>query len=203
MAESINQSILNKARKDKFLLSLSIPAALKDFVTKTDRRTNEKSERTVIPDALQFSIFGAVVPGTSVPDTEIPYAGQTLRISTHARPAYDDVTVNFTIDNEFNNYWYIWRWLQVLNDPKLSTYDVNSDTPIGSRASLTSPNLLDDYQTTFTLFGLNEYNKQTIEFTYTKAFPISLGDITYSYRDPAEAECSFTFTFTQMLVKLL
>jgi hypothetical protein len=203
MAESINQSILNKARKDKFLLSLSIPAALKDFVTKTDRRINEKSERTVIPDALQFSIFGAVVPGTSVPDTEIPYAGQTLRISTHARPAYDDVTVNFTIDNEFNNYWYIWRWLQVLNDPKLSTYDVNSDTPIGSRASLTSPNLLDDYQTTFTLFGLNEYNKQTIEFTYTKAFPISLGDITYSYRDPAEAECSFTFTFTQMLVKLL
>ena len=203
MAETIKQSVLNKARKDKFILSLSIPEALKDYVSKTDRPTHNKSNKKVIPDSLQFSIFGAVVPGVNVADSEIPYAGQTLRVSSHSRPVYDDVTVNFTVDNEFNNYWYMWRWLEVLNDPKISQYDVNSTRPKSTSPSKVSPNLLTDYQTDFTLYGLNEYNKNAIQFTYTKAFPISLGDITYSYRDTAEVESSFAFAFTQMLVKLL
>ena len=200
MAEIINQSILNKARKDKFILSLSIPESLKDFVTKSDRRAKEKSYQKVIPDSLQFSIFGSVVPEISITTEEIAYQGQTLKVSTHARPAYDDITVNFTVDNEYNNYWYIWRWLQVLNDPKYAVYDYHDSDPVPDRPR--APQLLEDYQTDFTLFGLNEANKNAIEFTYTKAFPTALGEISYNYRDTDEIESSFTFSFTQMLVKL-
>lgn len=201
MAEIINQSILNKSRKDKFVLSLSIPEALKEFVTKSDRRVDEKSYQKVIPDSLQFSIYGAVVPEISVTSEEVPYLGQTLKVSGHARPAYDDITVNFTVDNEYNNYWYIWRWLQVLNDPKHSVYDHHDTSPVPFDKQR-PPRLLEDYQSDFTLYGLNEANKNAIKFTYTKAFPTALGEISYNYRDTEEIESSFTFSFTQMLVNL-
>ena len=60
-----------------------------------------------------------------------------------------------------------------------------------------------DYQVDMTIYGLNEFNKNVIEFTYTKAFPVSLGSIGYSYRDPSEMESSVTFSFSQLLVNLL
>jgi hypothetical protein len=200
MAETIKQSVLNKSRKDKFILSLSTPEALKGSYTKLDRRTHHKSIQKVIPDSLQFSVFGCVVPQISVPSTNLPYAGQALKISTHARPEYGDISVSFNIDNQFNNYWYIWRWLDILNDSKYSEYDYQNQSEFTDKQP---DELLDDYQANFTIFGLNEFNKKTVEFTYTKAFPISLAEISYNYRDPNEIECEFSFSFSQMIVNLL
>ena len=195
MADKAKQSVLNKTRLDKFLLSLSVPAALKNTVSKVERSTHNHSDARAMPDTLQFSVFGIVVPAVTILPNELPYAGQHLNVSTHSRSKYDDVTVNFTIDNQFNNYWYVWRWLDVLNDDKLSIYDAQHE---GQPRML-----LDDYQTNFTVFGMNEYNKNVIEFTYTKAFPVSLGEIMYNYRDTQEAESTLTFSFSQLHVNLL
>ena len=200
MAESIKQSVLNKSRKDKFILSLSIPEALKNSNTKIDRRTHHKSIQKVIPDSLQFSVFGCIVPEISVPSANLAYAGQSLKVSTHARPEYGNISIGFNVDNQFNNYWYIWRWLDILNDAKYSEYDYQNQSEFTTKQPA---KLLDDYQTTFTIFGLNEYNKKTVEFTYTKAFPISLAEISYNYKDPSEIECEFSFSFSQMVVNLL
>ena len=54
MAHNVTQSILNKARADKFILVLSTPEALKDKSDKTDRRINRKSDDKVIPDTMQL-----------------------------------------------------------------------------------------------------------------------------------------------------
>ena len=62
---------------------------------------------------------------------------------------------------------------------------------------------LTDYATDFSLIGMNEYNKEIIKFTYTKAFPVSLGGISYNYQTQGEIQSSITFTFTQMLVELI
>ena len=219
MANLIDQSLLNKARTDKFILAMNTPKCLRDTSTKTARSTNEKSYKTVMPDAMQYSIYGSVVPAVNIPSIEVPQYGQTVRVSSHNRNAYDDVTVNFTIDNEFNNYWYIWRWLDILNDSNTAQYDamgVSTSRPskpftnadrddsrgIG-RPNPAHPDLMMDYQTDMTLLGLNEYNKNTISFTYTKAFPVTLGNIDYSYREPSEIESSFSFSFSQLLVELL
>ena len=232
MADDVKQSILNKARADKFILVLTTPTALQDKASKTERRTHHKSTKKVIPDSMQFSVYGTIVPEVSIPPSDQHYSGQSLNISTHDRPTYGPVTVNFTIDNEYNNYWYIYRWLDILNDSEESQYDKHDNNPKArpSAVGVRDPhkhgqfqldhsqkrrlagqpahqqadvNLLLDYQTDMSLFGLDEYNKRMIEFKYTKAFPTTLGSITYSHREVGELESTFSFSFSQLIVNLL
>ena len=102
-----NQSILNKSHKDKFILTVTVPPCLRSVESKTDRYTNHKSYLSTMPDKMQFSVHGAVIPSIKVGSQTLGKYGQNLKISTHTRDPYDDVTVNFTVDNQFNNYWFI------------------------------------------------------------------------------------------------
>ena len=186
-----NQSILNKSRLDKFLLVFSIPPALREVNV---RENTARSSTNVIEDKLQLSVYGAVVPELTVPSIAIPYAGSNLYQSSHAREPYPPVTVNFTADNEFNNYWVIYKWLNLMHDQKTGVYD---------ETDLDTDNEFNNYQTDITLYGLDEYENRRIEFTYTKAFPITLGSLDYNYRTSDEIESSFTFAYSQLHTKLL
>jgi len=199
MADKSKQAILNKARTDKFLLSLTVPEALKTHVSKVERAITHKSYTKVMPDTLQYSVYGVIVPTISIPQVDVSQYGQSLRVSSHTRPPYENITVNFKVDNQFNNYWYIWRWLDVLNDTKESSYNAQNQT----RKLNEDRNYLEDYQTDFSLIGMNEYNKNVIKFTYTRAFPVSLSPISYNYQSPAEIDSGFTFSFFQLQVELL
>tara|TARA_R110000764_G_scaffold48323_3_gene107434 strand:+ start:1894 stop:2472 length:579 start_codon:yes stop_codon:yes gene_type:complete len=184
-----NQSFLNKSRLDKFIMVFQVPQALKKIESKTERRTYNLSE-----DAFQFSVYGSVVPEITVPSIQIGYAGSNLYNSSHAKEPYPPVTVNFTVDNEFNNYWTIYKWLDLMHDEKEGLYDVD-DLSIDERFA--------SYQTDMTLYGLDEYDNKRIEFTYTKAFPINVGAMNYNYRDSSEIESSMTFVYSQIHSKLI
>ncbi len=186
-----NQSILNKSRLDKFLLVFSIPPALREVNV---RENTARNSTNVIEDKLQLSVYGAVVPELTVPSIQIPYAGSNLYQSAHAREPYPPVTVNFTADNEFNNYWVIYKWLNLMHDQKTGVYD---------ETDLDPDNEFNNYQTDMTLYGLDEYENKRIEFTYTKAFPVTLGNLEYNYRTSDEIESSFTFVYSQLHTKLL
>ena len=186
-----NQSILNKSRLDKFLLIFSLPPALREINVQESAARNSNN---VMEDKLQLSVYGAVVPELTVPSIQIPYAGSNLYQSAHAREPYPPVTVNFTTDNEFNNYWVIYKWLNLMHDQKTGVYD---DT------DLDQDNEFNNYQTDITLYGLDEYENKRIEFTYTKAFPVTLGNLDYNYRTSDEVESSFTFVYSQLHTKLL
>jgi len=186
---SNNQSFLNKSRLDKFIMVFQVPQALKKIDSKTERRTYNLSE-----DAFQFSVYGSVVPEITVPSIQIGYAGSNLYNSAHAKEPYPPVTVNFTVDNEFNNYWTIYKWLDLMHDEKEGLYDVD-DLSIDERFA--------SYQTDMTLYGLDEYDNKRIEFVYTKAFPINVGAMNYNYRDSSEIESSMTFVYSQIHSKLI
>jgi len=186
-----NQSILNKSRLDKFILVFSVPPALREINV---RENSSRNSTNVIEDKLQLSVYGAVVPELTVPSIEIPYAGSNLYQSAHAREPYPPVTVNFTADNEFNNYWVIYKWLNLMHDQKTGVYD---------ETDLDPENEFNNYQTDMTLYGLDEYENRRIEFTYTKAFPVTLGNLEYNYRTSDEIESSFTFVYSQLHTKLL
>jgi len=186
---SNNQSFLNKSRLDKFIMVFQVPQALKKIESKTERRTYNLNE-----DAFQFSVYGSVVPEITVPSIQIGYAGSNLYNSAHAKEPYPPVTVNFTVDNEFNNYWTIYKWLDLMHDEKEGLYDVD-DLSIDERFA--------SYQTDMTLYGLDEYDNKRIEFTYTKAFPINVGAMNYNYRDSSEIESSMTFVYSQIHSKLI
>ncbi len=147
-----------------------------------------RSNQKVLPNSVQFSIYGVVVPQVAVPDVKVPYGGQTMKVTSYARPSYEVMDVNFMVDNMFNNYWVIYQWLNVLNDDMRSIY--NSQLPNDSGK-------LSKYNTTITVYGLDEYNKRVIQFNYYNAFPTLLGGIKYSDRDPSEMESNFSYSFSQ------
>ena len=186
---SNNQSFLNKSRLDKFIMVFQVPEALKKVESKTERRTYNLND-----DAFQFSVYGSVVPEITVPSIQIGYAGSNLYNSAHAKEPYPPVTVNFTVDNEFNNYWTIYKWLDLMHDEKEGLYDVD-DLSIDERFA--------SYQTDMTLYGLDEYDNKRIKFTYTKAFPINVGAMNYNYRDSGEIESSMTFVYSQIHSELI
>jgi hypothetical protein len=185
---SIQQSPFNKQRKDKFIMVFDLPKILK-----SQKSILERGNDRVISDAVQCSLYGTIIPSLTIPSANVPYAGQVPKISTFARPAFENMTVNFTIDNMFNNYWAIYRWLNSFNDGKTGLYD----TPLPSKGNMP------DYQTTITIYGRDEYNKNVIKFNFYHCFPVSLGGITYSDRDATEMESSFQYAYHQFEAELL
>jgi hypothetical protein len=185
------QSPFNKSRKDKFLLVLNFPDSLKSISKKIER-----NNVSILPDSIQFSVYGAIVPDIDIPATNIPYAGQTYVASSHVRPPYAACTVNFTIDNRFNNYWAIYKWLNILNDSKTGLVDNENILATAKTNNL-------KYAADISIFALDEYDKRVVEFVYNNAFPTSLGGIDFNNRDGGEIETSFTFNYSKLLVSLV
>lgn len=177
----VNQSPLNLSSKDKFILVLTLPRILREL---------REEDPLLDVEFLQMTVYGSVVPDVSVPAVEVRYGGQSTNFSSYSRPNYAPLNVNFMIDNEFKNYYILWKWLSILNDPRRSTYEGNENHK-GS-------NFNTEYQTNFTIQALNEYNDVSIEFHYYNAFITGLKGITYSYKDSELAETSAEFAFGQL-----
>lgn len=201
MSDNITQSQLNKSRFDKFLLVLNLPTVMRNLES---TNKNLRGNNYIAQNALQFSVYGSVIPQISVPAVEAPFAGGTYKLSSNTRPPYDEITVNFTIDNKFNNYWVIYKWLDILSDDKNIVFNANNILTGNPNATII-PNSLQpqNYQTDFTIFAKDEFDTNIVKFTYTKAFPVALGGIDYNYRESGEIETSFTFAFSQFLAELL
>lgn len=177
------QSALNRQRKDKFIMVFNLPDALLGKNSKFTRNSNR-----IISDSVQFSIYGLVVPQVSIPDIKAPYAGQTVKVTSYVRPPYEPLEVDFMVDNMFNNYWAIYQWLNLFNDDRTGIYNSPLPRDTGS---------LEKYKTTISVYGLDEFDKKVIKFDFHSAFPISLGGIKYSDRDPGEMQSSFKYAFHQ------
>ena len=181
------QSPLNVASKDKFILVLTLPKILREM---------SKTDPDLDIDSVQISVHGTIVPDITVPAVEVDWVGQTLNFSSHHRPNHPPISVNFVVDNDYKNYYVLWRWLAVLNDPRLSIYDGTPGALMTAAASMES-GMVNEYQTTFSILALNEYNETVVEFVYHNAFITNLRGINYSYRDGEILETTADFQFNQ------
>jgi hypothetical protein len=189
------QAPLNKARKDKFILVLTIPNVLKGLNIRTPRK-----DLFINLDSLQFSVYNITVPKIAIPEHALHVYGQNYNVTSYDRPPYPPVTVNFAIDNEFKNYWILWKWLQMINEPLKSTYADKTVFPGGQPPTI--PEMY-NYQTDIVVFALDEYNKMKAKFTFKWSFIVGLGELIYNYRDPEETDCYFDFAFNQLDITLL
>lgn len=189
---SIRQSVLNKARKDKFQLVFTLPKAMREINT---RENLDRLDSKLVQDALQFSIYGTVIPAINVNAIEQQYSGQVFKFSGHHRPEYGNITVNFVVDSQFNNYWVIYKWINLMNHNKEAFFH-RDQMPL-----VDSPFI--DYATNFTIYGLDEYDNQKIQFDYIGVVPVGLGAINYNYQDSDQIESTFEFSFSQLTSKLL
>jgi hypothetical protein len=116
--QATQQSVLNRPGKDKFILVLNLPKILyKQSVNDT----------LIDIKPLEMSIYGSIVPTIQVPPVEVRYGGQSYNVTSYSRPNYPPLNVSFVIDNKFKNYWLLWKWLSILNDPKQSGYAGTKD----------------------------------------------------------------------------
>jgi len=188
--QATQQSSLNRSGKDKFLLVLNLPEVIK--------KQNDKKLKI---DPLQISVFGTIVPSIQIPSVEARFGGQTFNVTSYSRPNYPPLTVNFVVDNSFQNYWILWKWLSVLNDPRDSYYK-GTNPKFETFKDRINSGIVTEYQTNFSVIGLNEYNQPKIEFIYYNGFITNLGSISYNYRDPELIESTAEFQFSQLEVKL-
>ena len=189
----MQQPVLNRSRSDKFSFVLDLPKALK--------RTVDKVLPIYSADTVQFTTFGSPVPAISVPDINLAFGGQSFHTSSNSRPAYPPLNIKFLVDNGYQNYWILWKWLNLFNDASNSVTDINSSVVNNNKVLLS--NSLSDYISTFSLFALDEYNNKIIEFKYTNAFITGLSPIEFSFQNPDQIICNATFVFNQLQVDLL
>jgi hypothetical protein len=199
-SKQYNQSPFNKLRKDRFLLVLSLPDSLKKINSKFTR-----DEDSINLNTMQFSVYGATIPEIVIPQVDIIYGGQSYAQSSFHRPLWEPVTVNFTVDNRMNNYWVIYSWLNILNDAETGIYDPKNLTNRPAELKNIKPSIdsIAEYSTDISIFLLDEYDKRVVEFLFKKAFPTSLGGMNLNYRTSDEIETSFTFAYSQFIVKLV
>jgi hypothetical protein len=189
-----DQALLNKSRLDKFIMVINLPDLLKPIARKFER-----NNQTIQLDTLQFSIYGTVVPQIQVPAIPVNYSGSAMHISSQVHPAYPPITVNFTVDNQFNNYWVIYTWLNALRNYTDGTYATSIQDGVRANGNM----LLKDYATDMTVFGLDEYNNEIVKWTYKRAFPTSLGEISFNNRSPGEIDTTLQFAFAEIECVLL
>jgi hypothetical protein len=185
------QSPLNRASKDKFYMVLNLPYIL---------RERSKEDPMLNIESLQISVYGTIVPNVSVPPVELRYFGQSVNVSSHSRPNYPPLNVSFVVDNLYQNYYVLWKWLDLLNDPTKSVYNGTPQEQLTNRENLNSGNE-SEYQTTISVFALDEYNSPSIEFVYSHCFITSLGGLNYSYRENEFIETTAEFQFNQLNIK--
>jgi hypothetical protein len=194
LQDPTRDAVMDKARLDKFILVLNLPKCMRNIIT-TKIRTNV----LVNQNALQFSLYGAPVPVTSVAHVDLPYSGQVAKISSMARPTWQALTVDFNVDSKFVNWWVLWKWMDIINNSKLGFWnppdrvDPNQH-PAGGLA---------DYAANMTVYGRDEFNKNVIQFDYIGCFATELQGIQYNYQTPDEVKSQFTVQYTQFYSKLI
>jgi hypothetical protein len=191
MSTIIQQSPINQAAKDKFVMVFDVPPILKEL-TSNKIRTNTN----VNPDTVQFTMWGTAIPEINVPAVAVKYTGSTLYVSSHTKNPYPPIDVEFAVDSQYNNYWVIYQWLNLLHDQKTGKYNATG---------ISVDDNFSDYQTDLTVYGLDEYNNKRIKFIYKKAFPTTLKGITYNYQEGGDTRVvsGFTFVYSQMHVELI
>lgn len=194
----MNQSILNRSRADKFNLILDLPVALKKS---TDNILKDKFKA----DSIQFTVFGSPVPKIDVPEIKVPFGGQNAYVSSHVRPPAPALSLKYLVDNGYQNYWILWRWLNLFNDQSYSSSDVsNPPDGFGKWHNIsTSSTPLTDYQATFILYALDEYNNKIVSFKYKNAIITSLSELNYSHQENGEISGNVTFVYDQLIVELM
>jgi hypothetical protein len=209
--DDLHQSILNKSAQDKFLIILDVPPYLKSI---NDR--NERKNSLINLDKWQFSPSSISLPTVSTPAVQVPYGGQTIKMTSQTRPAYTPLKLSFQIDNNFDNYHFLWVWQAVMNDPLKSFMDPYwdelkgnpyKDTPLFEHG-LASKQMkykhdFTEYKSKIVVLGLREYNEPIVKFTFNEAFPVEVSGIEYDYKNHELLNSTATFEFNQMNVELL
>lgn len=168
-------SEFNRFVDDSFLTILNLPKCIKKFTKEIcgDRKI-------VGVDQLQLTIKNFNVPPINVPTHSTKFAGATRFESSKSLTEFENITIQFKLDNNLHNYNILYKWLQMLVEPSS-----------GAMSNIPKS----DYETTFSVILLDEYEKPIGLYTFSGVFPVSIGGITLDYSTAEAVFIDFTFSF--------
>lgn len=142
---------------------------------------------------LNFFVQKINLPGLSLPNIDvntplvrIPYTGDHL--------LYDELTVEFKVDEDLGNYLEIHNWLRSLGKVSFNEYK-----DIKTKLLYTGESLNSDISLTL----LTSYKNPNFEIIFNDAFPISLSGLDFSStsEDINYLEATATFKYLKYDIK--
>jgi hypothetical protein len=132
---------------------------------------------------MLMNVQSASIPGFRIPPTEMPLNSQgTARQNVPSTTTeFDPLIVRVLLDEDFEAYTEMYRWMLSLND-----YARQTPTMWGT---VNQPPAI-------TLHVLNNSKRDIIaSFNYHGAWPSEIGEIEYSYTEDGDVSVTFTITF--------
>lgn len=132
---------------------------------------------------VEFFTQSLSIPGVSASPVELNTPLRTF-YAQQDKLTYDDLTLQFIVDEEMNNYTEVLRWLEGLGFPESTDQHKNY---------IADNNLESDISVVIT----NSHKNPNMKFTFKNAFPVSLGsiDLNVNTQDIAYATCDVTFRY--------
>lgn len=137
---------------------------------------------------ITYFCQGANLPGMNI--NMIPQATRFVDIPHSAgSPEFDDLTINFMVDEELTNWLEIWNWIRTISNTKDHTEYIDAD----------------EHYSDATLSLLNSSMTPKIRVEFRNIIPTSISalefDSTVSNPDPLIATATFKYT-TYEITKL-
>lgn len=145
---------------------------------------------------VNFYVQNVNLPGISMtevgaptPFVSLPYAGDHIR--------YDELILNFKVDEEMKNYIEIHEWIKQLGFP--NNYDEYKT--IASHAPITGMGIKSD----ISLLVLNSSRNPKMDIIFKDAFPVGLSSLIFdsTASDVNYLEASATFVYSSYDITLI
>jgi hypothetical protein len=134
---------------------------------------------------LTYFTNAVELPGLNLSVVEVPTPFVSIPLS--GKCTYDDLAVQFKVDENFGNWFELHDWITALGSPvDFSNYKTLKEKPVGDKKGLTS-----DIELTI----MKSSMMPNIGVTFKDAFPISISPLTFNSQDLDVEYMSATATF--------
>lgn len=202
MSVFLNQAIQNKFQSDKYLIIIPVPDCLKT-IDKLQIENIVSDDKVVTSPLFFMSLRTANIPNIAVPSKNISIYGQHVKMSSHARNEYEDLKLDFSVDNRFGNYYFMYKWLNALNDEELATFDedeISEESYKLSPEGIKTLKAHKNYAVDCIICPLDEYGNPIIYFNFIGLFPTDLSGMKLDEQNPAEIGATATFSYSRFKV---
>ena len=189
----IKSRILNVAQSSQYLLTLTVPAAVRSKVS-------DLSDLDL--DNIVLSCSEASLPGSSLATHDVTndYQGVTEKMAY--RRIYDDVLgLTFYVDRNYNVIKLFERWIDHISGITDTNFYKSPYT--NQRVSYPQTYKRDIFVTKFEKDQFSDQStlpKDRLEYTFVQAFPRDITAMPVSYEESSVLKCSVSFSFIRYLV---
>lgn len=135
-------------------------------------------------DSLLLNIHSVTLPGVDLSPEEYRWQGGIAK-RPGANINWADWSVDFVVDEQFLNWFTIYKWLMFQNNNK----DKYVETPY-------------KFSTDMFLLIKDNWKRNILKIKFIDVWPVSMGDMTMSSRDGESVlECNVTFTYDRYEVE--